>query len=160
MVLGNSAGIGLVSAIELDEIKPIADIPSIENPKESEKPTILLGPLIADRQHLGLSGSALLEKVKEAIASGSDVNDNSRNGHRPLQLSIREGYTEVSRLLIVNGADLNYQDRSGLDPIHAAINYGQFEIAKLLIKNGVSFPTSIPDLAYNYSQWYKFRFGG
>jgi hypothetical protein len=129
--------------------------------KELDTPKILLGPLIADRQKLGLSGTALLAKVKEAIASGSDVNDDLRNGHRPLQLSIRKGYTEVACLLIESGADLKYKDRGGLDPIHLAINRGQFEVAKLLIKKGVYFPAVNPDLAYDYSQWHKFRhFGG
>lgn len=128
--------------------------------EELEKPIILLGPLIADRQQLGLSGADLLEKVKEAIASGADVDDDSRNGHRPLNLAIRAGYTEVACLLIECGANLTYQDRSGLDPIHLAVNYGQFKVAKLLVKKGVYFPKSIPDLKYNYSQWYKFRYMG
>lgn len=92
--------------------------------------------------------------------SGSDVNDDSRNGHRPLQLSIREGYTEVACLLIESGASLVHTDKSWLDPIHAAINYGLFEVARLLIKKGVYFPSINPDLAYDYSQWYKFRFIG
>lgn len=119
-----------------------------------------MGPLIADRRPLGLSGAALLERVKEAIAAGADVNDDSRNGHRPLQLAIQGGYTDVACLLIESGADLNYQDRSGCDPIHMAINQGQFRVARLLIKKGVHFRYSNPGISYNYSQWYKFRFFG
>lgn len=132
----------------------------LNNPEEPAAPKILLGPLIADRKELGLSGSVLVEKVKEAIASGADINDESRNGHRPLQLAIRGGYTEVARILIENGADVKNKDRSHSDPMHLAINSGQFEIARLLIQNGANFPGTIPDLGYNYANWYKFRFGG
>lgn len=129
-------------------------------PAEQDKPKILLGPLIVDRRRLGLTVPALVEQVKKAIAEGADVNDESRNGHRPLQLSIRGGYTEIACLLIESGADILHRDRGGLDPIHLAINHGEFKVAKLLIKKGAYFPKSIPDLSYNYSQWYKFRFGG
>ncbi len=130
-----------------------------EQPEEvEEQPEILLGPLIADARGLGLTGSTLLEKVQEAISSGSDVNDDSRNGHRPLQLAIRGGHTEVACLLIESGADIRYKDRSWQDPIHAAINHGQFTVAKLLIAKGIPFPRN-PDLGYIYSQWYKFCFG-
>lgn len=123
------------------------------------KPQISLGALIADRMKLGLTGAKLLEKVKEAIEAGADVNDDSRNRHRPLQLAIRDGQTEVARYLIENGADVNHQDMSWQDPIHAAINYGQFEIAKLLIKHGAHFNHTIPDLGYVYHQWCAFRYG-
>ncbi len=124
---------------------------------EEIKEKILLGPLIADYRG-GIK--QLVELVKNALEAGSDVNDDSRNGHRPLQLAIRQGYSEVAFLLIESGADLNYRDKSWLDPIHIAINYGQFEVAKLLIKKGVYFPSFNPDLSYNYANWYKFRFFG
>jgi len=128
-------------------------------PIEPDEPPISLGALIADRMKLCLTGAKLLEKVAEAIAAGADVNDDSRNRHRPLQLAIRDGETEVARLLIENGADVHHWDMSGLDPIHTAINYGQFEIANLLIKYGAHFNSNIPDLAYTYPKWYAFKFG-
>lgn len=100
----------------------------------------------------------LIEQVQAAITDGADVNDNSRNGHRPLQLAIRRRYTEVALLLIENGADVNYQDRGCLDPIHAAINHGEYKVANLLIKYGATFNSMIPDLSYNYSRWHEFRY--
>ncbi|MCE5318411.1 MAG: ankyrin repeat domain-containing protein [Parachlamydia sp.] len=103
--------------------------------------------------------TALVEQVKDAIAAGADVNDNSRNGHRPLQLAILGHCTEVACLLIESGADIKNRDRAA-DPIHLAINLGEFKVARLLIKKGVNFPYINPDLGYNYSQWYRFRFGG
>lgn len=95
-------------------------------------------------------------KVKEAIASGSDVNDDTRNKHRPLQLALKEGYTDVARILIVNGADVHFRDKSGLDPIHVAINCGEFKNANLLIEYGAKFNRNLPDLQYDYSKWHDF----
>ena len=118
--------------------------------------TVFLGPLIADRKKLGLSVQAFTEKVSEAIANGADVNDASRNNHRPLNLSLRYGYDEVVRLLIEAGADVNYKDRGGLDPIHIAINHGRYRLANLLIKSGARFSKRLPDLKYDYSKHYKF----
>ena len=124
--------------------------------EEEGGPEVFLGPLIADRRKLGLSGAKLTEKVSEAIANGADVNDASRNNHRPLNLALRYGYDEVACLLIEAGADVNYQDRSSLDPIHIAINYEQYRMANLLIKSGARFSKTLPDLKYNWSNHHAF----
>jgi hypothetical protein len=69
--------------------------------KASKVEKISLGALIAD-----MKGKQLIEKVKEALAAGADVNDDSQNGHRPLQIVLVNGHTEVARHLIEHGADL------------------------------------------------------
>ncbi|NNM43831.1 MAG: hypothetical protein HKM07_05765, partial [Chlamydiae bacterium] len=112
---------------------------------------VTLGNIVAE-----MKGIQLLLYVKTAIFAGVDVNDNSRNDHRPLQMAIRNGDTEVARLLIEHGAQLEYRDRSWQTPIVVAINNGQFEIARLLIKKGVPFNPYIPSLDFVYSNFYKF----
>lgn len=79
--------------------------------------------------------------MQAAIQAESDINDNSRNGHRPLQIALRNGYTEVAGLLIKSGADILYQDRSGQTPLQAALNYerSQFGNDNFLIRKGASF---------------------
>lgn len=114
-----------------------------------------LGTIIAD-----VKGKTLIEKVKEALASGADVNDDSRNGHRPLQLALVKGYTEIAKLLIEHNADLYHRDRSGKTPIQAAINHGQFENAKLMIKKGVPFNRNNLNLEFDPSKHYQFTLGG
>jgi ankyrin repeat protein len=138
-------------------IEEISDhlIENSDDQTELVKKKVLLGPLIAD--HRG-GIVILIEQVRAAIADGSDVNDNSRNGHRPLQLAIRRGYTKVALLLIEHGADVSRRDRSSMDPIHAAINHSEYEVANLLIKYGAKFESSIPDLSYDYSKWHEFRY--
>lgn len=126
--------------------------------QDAVKPKVLLGQFIMEWRTFGLTYPKFVEEVKEAIANGSDVNDNSRNGNRPLQLAIVNGYEEVALLLIKAGADFHYSDSSGRDPIHLAVNCGQFKIAKALIDHGASFNMMFSDLQYNYGQWYKFRY--
>jgi predicted nucleotidyltransferase component of viral defense system len=116
------------------------------------KPIVIsLGGLIADGK-----GKKLIEQVKDAIAAGASVNDDARNGHRPLQLALTNGQTEVALLLIENNADVNYRDRSGQTPLQAAVNHGQYELAKLLIKKGAAFNPHAPNLGFVYERLYKF----
>ncbi|WP_079989533.1 nucleotidyl transferase AbiEii/AbiGii toxin family protein [Candidatus Protochlamydia phocaeensis] len=115
---------------------------------------ISLGNIVAE-----LSGKKMLEQVQAAIIAGADVNDNSRNGHRSLQMALKEGYSEVARLLIEGGADVLYCDHSGLNPLQMAINYGQFENANLLIEKGAPFnPNNLQ--GYHYPRLYQFQHFG
>lgn len=115
---------------------------------------ISLGALIAD-----MKGKQLIEKVKEALASGADVNDDSRNGHRPLQLALAGGHTEIAQLLIEHNADLYFRDQSGKTPLQAAINHGQFQNAELLIEKGVPFNRHNLNLEFDSSKHYQFILG-
>ncbi|HEY4832743.1 MAG TPA: nucleotidyl transferase AbiEii/AbiGii toxin family protein [Waddliaceae bacterium] len=110
-----------------------------------------LGTLIAEKK-----GIHLIELVKEALSSGAAVDDDSRNGHRPLQISLSKGYNDIAKLLIEKGADPNYRDRSGLTPLQMAINHGQFEIANLLIQKGAKFDPHAPNLAFDQTKLYEF----
>ncbi len=114
---------------------------------------ISLGALIADGK-----GKQLVEQVKEALAAGASVNDDSRNGHRPLQLALTNGHEEVAQLLIEHGADVNHRDRSGQTPLQAAVNHGQFENARLLINKGAAFNPHAPNLGFVYKNLYEFQF--
>src|SRR5437016_11794752 len=95
-----------------------------------------LASIIADGK-----GAALVDAVENSIATGADVNDNSRNGNRPLQLLIRarlEHHSKIRliKLLIEKGADINSQDNSGLTPFQVAVSEGNKEIADLLASKG------------------------
>ena len=113
-----------------------------------------LGKMVAE-----LRGENLFTQVQAAITAGADVNDNSRNGHRPLQMALKEGKADVARLLIEGGADIQYRDRSGLTPLQMAINYGQFENANLLIDKGAPFNPNNPQ-GFIYPQLYQFQHFG
>jgi hypothetical protein len=101
-------------------------------------------------------GKRLMEQIKEALTAGASVNDDARNGHRPLQLALTNGHKEIAELLIRYGADVNYRDRSGQTPLQAAVNHGQFENAKLLIQKGALFDPQAPNLGFRHEKLYEF----
>lgn len=117
--------------------------------------SISLAVLIADGK-----GKQLIEQVKEALRVGALVNDDARNGHRPLQLAIRNGHQEVARMLIEYGADIEYRDRSGQTPLQVAVNQGQFDIANLLIQKGAHFNPNVQNLGFDDQKLYQFQHFG
>jgi len=80
-----------------------------------------------------------LEGVKRALAAGADVNEVSpmlggpNDGHTPLLVAAREGYTEIVQVLLAAGADPRRVD--GLikaTPGHKSGYKGHPEVARLL----------------------------
>ncbi len=150
-----------------------ADIKPFITPEEQEtvdlwNPQFFLGHLEALVEYLQpkpvsianliaeLKGKHLFEQVVQALGSGVSVNDDTRNGHRPLQMALAKGYNEIAKLLIEHGADPNFRDRSGLTPLQTAVNHGHFELARLLIKKGAIFNRDAPNLAFDYQKLYQF----
>ena len=76
-----------------------------------------------------------LEKVKESIKSGVDVNSTYFRGHGKTALHLAKDL-EIVKLLIKQGANVNAKDRKGKTPLHHLVN--QLEIVKLLIKQGAN----------------------
>jgi predicted nucleotidyltransferase component of viral defense system len=112
---------------------------------------IFIGKMVAE-----LKGIKVIDQVKAAILAGADVNDNSRNGHHPLNMALKQGPEEVARLLIEGGANIHHNDNSRFTPLQMAINYGQFKNANLLIDKGASFNPNNPQ-GYSYRQLYQFQ---
>ena len=77
---------------------------------------ISLSALIVDGK-----GKYLIQQIQEALTAGASVNDDLRNGHRPLQLALAKGHKEVALLLIEHGADIHYRDRSGQTPLQVLL---------------------------------------
>jgi hypothetical protein len=113
--------------------------------------SISLANLIAE-----MKGKQLYKQIEQAIVSGAQVNDDTRGGHRPLQMALAKGYSDVAELLIEQGADPNFRDRSGLTPLQTAVNHGHFDLARLLIQKGAIFDRNAPNLAFDQHQLYRF----
>jgi len=82
-----------------------------------------------------------LEKVKELIDAGADVNASSCCSDTPLYFACKLGNTQIAKLLIDSGADLYsysryrdpYDGTERLDyPITIAFEEGNFEIIRLI----------------------------
>jgi predicted nucleotidyltransferase component of viral defense system len=108
---------------------------------------ISLGKMVAE-----LRGKKLFEQVRAAITAGADVNDNSRNGHRPLQLLIKASLDpgkklELVKYLIDLGGDIHSADNSGLTPYQVAISEGNKSISDFLRSKGAR-PMAPPGTGY------------
>lgn len=150
-----------------------ADIKPFITPEEQEivdlwSPQFFLGHLEALVEYLqpkpvsianliaDVKGKQLFEQIVQALGSGASVNDDTRNGHRPLQMALTKGYNEIAKLLIEKGADVNYRDRSGLTPLQTAVNHGHFELARVLIKKGAIFNRNGQNLAFDQQKLKEF----
>jgi ankyrin repeat protein len=83
-----------------------------------------------------------LERMKELIAAGADVNEPPANGTRetPLLLAVRNGRYEAAKLLLASKA--NPDTRSGNmtqpTPLHEAAEKGDVSLVRLLTAHGVA----------------------
>jgi len=81
-----------------------------------------------------------VEAVKEAIATGADVNAKDEVGWTPLHWAAIESHKEIVELLIANGANMNAKIEVGKwkdqTPLSLAIQSNHTEIADLLREHG------------------------
>ena len=96
-----------------------------------------LGELIRNsfyRTHI--SGEKGLAMVKALLRSGASPNDQTSNGHRVLQLSVKAGLEEMVKLLIAFGADFDTKDKSGLTPFQIAVLQENKVLADFFLSKG------------------------
>ncbi len=84
-----------------------------------------------------------IQKVKELVASGADVNAKGKNlvgGFRvPLQVALGNLQPEIAAFLIEKGADPNYADSlAGQTHLIRAAGFGYAEVVGLLLKKGAA----------------------
>lgn len=90
-----------------------------------------------------------LEGVKQALASGADLNAGDDVGYTPLNVAIQQKQVEVVKLLLESGADPNRADHDGNVPLWTAVhNWGHDDrIVLLLLHKGAD-----PRIANNYGR--------
>lgn len=86
----------------------------------------------------------LIQIIKTHLKHGSPVNETVNNGHHPLQLSIKNGSEELSKLFISSGADIHSRDRSGLTAFELSIAKNQLSTAKSLCDQGYPYHPRMP----------------
>jgi pectate lyase len=77
-----------------------------------------------------------LEKVKEFLEQGIDINAKDENGQTSLYIAVRNDNKEIVKLLIDKGADANVKDAQGGSPLYIAVSAENNSMAELLIKSG------------------------
>ena len=90
-----------------------------------------------------------IERVKELLDSGADINVRNYKGQSALHCASKAGFREVVQLLVERGADINATDKQGLTPLATALRstikdkIALREIAETLIHNGAD--VDLPD---------------
>ena len=76
-----------------------------------------------------------VDKVKEAIENGADVNEGAGT-MTPLHMAAFRGNKEIAIILLDSGADVNVVDYQGSTPLFNAVNHADPELVKLLLEAG------------------------
>ena len=82
-----------------------------------------------------------LERVRQLIQDGQDVNRGNRYGWTPLMLAAANGHNQVMRMvreLIRAGADVNGQDKYKQTALHKASWKGHYGVVKTLAEAGAN----------------------
>jgi ankyrin repeat protein len=82
------------------------------------------------------AGAGIVQKVKELLDSGTDINARNEKGRTPFYVAILENQVDVVNLLISRGADVRAADQNGWQPVHAAAFVGSANILQLLKAKG------------------------
>ena len=80
-----------------------------------------------------------LEKVKELVSAGFDVNAFDDNlSFTPLHYAVKKGHIEVARFLLSVGANVNahQEEKIGETPLGTVAANCSYEMAKLLVEAG------------------------
>lgn len=90
--------------------------------------------------HRALNKGNREDIVLRLISSGANLNVRDNNGVTPLEIAVKNGYTDIVRLLILNGARLesSFKDKSA-EGLLLVLPYSplKIEMIKLLIELGV-----------------------
>ncbi len=79
---------------------------------------------------------ARLERVRQLLEQGLDVNQVDADGRTPLMMDAFEGYTEVVDLLLNSGAEVDHRDGAGRTAVMYASSGPFPQTVELLIQSG------------------------
>ena len=77
-----------------------------------------------------------VDKVKEYIDNGLDLNSKGAYGKTPLYWASFGGHKDIVELLLSNGADPDIKDEYDITPLYLASRNGRKDIVELLLKHG------------------------
>ena len=77
-----------------------------------------------------------INKVKELLLNGADVNFKDEDGNTSLIIASRYGFSEIIKVLILNNADINLRNNNGNSSLNIASLYCHYDIVKVLLLNG------------------------
>ena len=91
-----------------------------------------------DEKLLSVAKHGELDKVRELIAKGANVNATDNEGKTPLVRAVTNKHEAVVKALLKLGANVDQGDRAGVTPLMFASKMGSVEIVKLLLDKGAN----------------------
>ena len=86
------------------------------------------------------------------LRTGSNLNDQTSDGHGILQLSVKAGLEEIVKLLAILGAAIDVKDKSGLTPFQIAVGQENKALADFLLSRGAK---QQPPPGIGYEKYHK-----
>ena len=88
------------------------------------------------------AAAARLERVRQSLEQGLDVNEADDGGRTPLMMAAFDGITEVVALLLEHGARVDQRDGTGRTALMYASSGPFYETVELLLQHGASVNTA------------------
>lgn len=85
-----------------------------------------------------------IEKVREFLSDGADVDAQDKRGHTPLYHAVRKGHALAAKELIDAGAAVNAKRGFGGTLLHVAASKGNIEMTRLLLEAGADVNAQDP----------------
>ena len=79
-----------------------------------------------------------IDRARQLISQGADVNLQDARGATPLQFATARGQYNIVEILISSGADVAHPGIEAITALHVAARFGHLEIAQLLLLNGAN----------------------
>nr|XP_051690370.1 myotrophin-like [Oryctolagus cuniculus] len=86
-----------------------------------------------------------LDKMKDSVAKGEDVNRTLEGGRKPLHFAAGCGQLEILEFLLLKGADINTPDKHRITPLLSAVYEGRVSCVKLLPSKGADKTVKSPE---------------
>ena len=93
---------------------------------------------ISDVDIVDRASAGWLDKVKESLDSGVDINFQNAMEYTALISASQDGHLEIVKYLVENGADLNIKNHWGHTALMVASENNHTEIIEYLMKSGAS----------------------
>ena len=125
------------TALNMARDIPFADgVTLLEGRMQVSEPVVPVppGPDSSNKELLLAARRGELDKVKELLDGGADVNYwDSETYMTPLMNAAVGEHLDIVNELIANGADLTMTDRNGATTLHLAASYGHIDILRTII---------------------------
>ncbi len=94
------------------------------------------------------NASGSVDRVRELIASGADVNRRHDCGNTPLWYAAYHGREDTVSVLLAAGANVGVYAYDGSGPLHWAASHGHLAVVVILLKHGAD-PNALRDSGYS-----------